>query len=104
MRWCALGALFVALVAVLGAEGCGPGRGGSRKRPSRKLYPLVFKQHEPNESENNLSASGQVEGRIAKNDSRFRDLVLNYNKDIIFKDEEGTGADRLMTQVSGPRW
>lgn len=98
MRWCAVGALLIALV--LGVEACGPGRGVGRKRGPRKLTPLVFKQHVPNESENNLAASGQVEGRINKNDSRFKDLVLNYNRDIIFKDEEGTGADRLMTQVS----
>lgn len=79
---------------------CGPGRGIGGPRRSRKITPLVFKQHVPNVSENTLGASGLREGKITRNHEKFKDLETNYNEDIIFKDEEGTGADRVMTQVS----
>uniref|UniRef100_A0A182Y572 Hedgehog N-terminal signalling domain-containing protein n=1 Tax=Anopheles stephensi TaxID=30069 RepID=A0A182Y572_ANOST len=92
--------MVVLLALVQLTAGCGPGRGIGGPRRTRKLLPLVFKQHVPNVSENSLSASGMQEGPISRNDSKFRSLETNYNKDIIFKDEEGTGADRVMTQVS----
>lgn len=79
---------------------CGPGRGIGGPRRFRKLTPLVFKQHVPNTSENTTIASGLQEGKISRDDEKFKDLETNYNEDIIFKDDEGTGADRVMTQVS----
>lgn len=93
---------FILLVGVLGAEGCGPARGGPHRHRAKKLTPLVFKQHEPNIDEKSIQASGLSESRIEKKSGRFKDLVPNYNPDIVFKDEEGTGADRLMTQVPYP--
>lgn len=82
------------------AAGCGPGRGIGGPRPKRKLTPLVFKQHVPNMSEQTLGASGISEGAINRDSAKFKKLEFNNNRDIIFKDEEGTGADHVMTRVS----
>ena len=34
---------------------------------------------------------------IIRGSSRYFDLYENYNSDVVFKDEEGTGADHHMT-------
>lgn len=91
--------LVVLLVLTGPSLECGPGRtAGKRKRPA-KMIPLVHKQGVPNLSENTIGASGLSEGAITRDDPKFKQLVTNDNPNIIFKDEEGNGSDRIMSQV-----
>jgi hypothetical protein len=49
----------------------------------------------PNRAEQDVV--GPFKKRIQRTDPEFQTLVSNSNSAIVFKDEEGTGADRMMT-------
>lgn len=94
--------ILLGFQSILAIQGCGPGRAGGRRTHNRlrKYPPLVQRQYIPNVSENTFGASGAPEGPIRRHDRRFKELVQNRNPDIEFRDDERTGADRMMTQVS----
>lgn len=92
-------ALLMILLFTSPTDSCFPGGRLIRRLP-KKEPALIFKQHVPNVPETSITASGPREGRIRRNDRRFKELITNYNPDVIFKDEELTGADRIMSLVS----
>lgn len=68
------------------------------KRGPRKA--LMLEQNVPDTPEYSQQASGPSKGKITRNSPEFDKLKPCYNNAIIFKDEEGTGADRLMSKVA----
>jgi hypothetical protein len=56
---------------------------------------LSVRQHYPNADER--SAVGPLAGRVLRGSPAFQRLVRCDSPLIVFKDEEGSGADRMMT-------
>ncbi|GAV09860.1 hypothetical protein RvY_19332 [Ramazzottius varieornatus] len=94
--------LFVSMMRfVTSCDSCGPGRTGHRRPPKkfRDDRPLRVKEFIPAASEFSYKASGPPEGKIVRNDARWRKhLVRVKSPNIKFWDEERTGTDRYMTR------
>jgi hypothetical protein len=56
---------------------------------------LTLGQKVPDKSE--VDVVGAIAGKILRGSAEFNSLVKNTNPDIVFKNEEGTDADRMMT-------
>ena len=94
---------FLLFINASSVYGCmSGGRSSMRGRPGRisNREPLIYKQYIPNRSELSISASGPTTGKIERDSPKFEELFENNNIDIVFKDDEGTGADRMMSHVS----
>jgi Hedgehog amino-terminal signalling domain len=73
-----------------------------RAQPKRRLEiravatdDLTLGQKVPNLSERDVVGAGTT--RIVRGTPEFAALISNTNPQIVFKDEEGTAADRMMT-------
>lgn len=96
---CAFFCYFVLLLGVLHFRPsltCGSRNGYDRRGPRK---PLMLQQSIPDTTEFSQQASGPANGKITRNSPEFEKLEPCYNNGIIFRDEEGTGADRLMSKV-----
>lgn len=60
-----------------------------------KSSSLALGQKVPNKNE--VDVVGAITAKVVRGTPEFNALVENTNPDIVFKDEEGTGADRMMT-------
>ncbi|MEZ4445836.1 MAG: DUF2272 domain-containing protein [Polyangiaceae bacterium] len=75
----------------------------SKKKPGVAALgrELQLKQHVPATSEKDTV--GAMRTRVKRGTPEFAAFVKNDNPDIVFKDEEGTGADRMMTKRLGAK-
>jgi|GEM_PF-1629071 len=73
--------------------------GGSDK-PAEKAKAIVKKVMALNEkypTSSEKDNSGAMAAKVLRGTAEFDKLIQNDNSDIVFKDEEQTGADRMMT-------
>jgi hypothetical protein len=65
------------------------------KRGAGSDFALSLGQRVPDTSE--AAATGPLTERVVRGSPAFAELVRSDDPDIVFKDEEHTGADRMMT-------
>ncbi|KAI9578256.1 hypothetical protein GQX74_015142 [Glossina fuscipes] len=95
--------ILLIICLITSAFGCGPGRSfgfSHRRNLNYRPKPLVQKEHVPNIPEQTLGASGVSEGAIKRDSPNFKKLIWVESDYIVFKDEEGTGADRFMSRIN----
>lgn len=63
-------------------------------QPQPECEALGVGEYRPKAAE--VHASGAIEGRVTRQMDAFSQLVRSQDGGIVFKDEEGTGADRTM--------
>lgn len=88
------GRTLLFLVAATFASACDHSNGdvSLSKRSGR-----VLRLHERVPDRGESQVVGPIAGRIERGSVEFAKLVRCSGADIVFKDEEGTGADRMMT-------
>ncbi|AWB44709.1 hypothetical protein DCC85_11105 [Paenibacillus sp. CAA11] len=64
--------------------------------PAATKSVLTLGQKVPNKNE--ADVVGAISGKIVRGTPEFENLVTSTNVDIVFKDEEGTGADKVMSK------
>jgi hypothetical protein len=90
-RFCAL----IAIPALLSACSLDFGEGLDLSKHEQFDRPMHLGERWPDVAE--ASAVGALESHVERGSAEFARLVRCDNPDIVFKDEEGTGADRMMT-------
>jgi hypothetical protein len=71
----------------------------SQPQPVQQPVPVcetfAVGEHRPAQPE--AQAAGPIERRVTRQTEAFSELVQSDDDGVVFKDEEGTGADRLMS-------
>lgn len=89
------GRRLFSILALAWVVGCAPGAGDDAALSRSRESALRVGEHLPEGSE--AATVGAIEERIRKGTPRFGALVECECPSIVFKDEEGTGSDRVMT-------
>lgn len=76
---------------------CGVGKGSYT---NKEFPPFTKFQQKPDEDEESSVASGPFSHKIRIGTDEFKKKIIRYiDTNVVFRDDEGNGADRYMTKV-----